>query len=71
MLTPEKPQKLAGNARASNPPGALAKRPKKRRAHKLPVCLTIPEKDRFFKAIKSPRDRAIFGLMYFHGLRAS
>ena len=24
-----------------------------------------------FKQIKSPRDRAIFGLLFFHGLRAS
>ena len=50
---------------------ALAKRPKKRRTHKLPTCLSIVEKDRLFKQIKSPRDRGIFALLYFHGLRAS
>jgi integrase len=66
-VAPRKTPKMAGNTRAGEP----VKRPKKRRSPKLPVCLTIPEKDRFFKAIKSPRDRAIFGLCYFHGLRAS
>ncbi len=66
-VAPRKTPKLAGNARAGNP----AKRPKKRRSPKLPVCLTIPEKDRFFKAIKSTRDRAIFSLCYYHALRAS
>lgn len=50
---------------------ALAKRAKKRRAHKLPVSLTVPEKDRLFKVIKAPRDRALFGLLFYHGLRAS
>jgi integrase len=44
---------------------------KRRRAPKLPVCLTLDEKTRFFKAITSARDKAIFSLMYFHGLRAS
>ena len=63
-VEPRKTPKMAGNTRAGNP----AKGPKKRRSPKLPVCLTIPEKDRFFKAIKSPRDlHTIFGLMYFHG----
>jgi integrase/recombinase XerD len=33
--------------------------------------LTVPEKDRFFKAIESVRDRAIFRLLYHHGMRAS
>lgn len=44
---------------------------RKRRARKLPPYLTVPEKDRFFKAIHSIRDRAIFRLLYHHGLRAS
>jgi integrase len=68
-----KTQKMAGKTRIRTLP-ALAKRTKKRRAHKLPACLTIPEKDRFFKAIragKSARDLALFSLIYFHGLRAS
>jgi integrase len=69
-VAPRKTPKLAGNARAHKLP-AFAKRPKKRRDHKLPTCLTIPEKDRLFKQIKAPRDRAIFGLMYYHALRAS
>lgn len=69
-VAPRKTPKMAGKTR-SHALQAIAKGAKKRRAHKLPVCLTIPEKDRFFKAIQSPRDRAIFGLMYYHGLRAS
>lgn len=44
---------------------------KKRRQRKLPPYMTIPEKERFFKAITSARDRAIFRMMYHHGLRAS
>ena len=52
-----------------NKTGVLKKA--KRKARKLPPYLTIPEKDRFFKAIRSPRDRAIFRLLYHHGLRAS
>ena len=44
---------------------------KKRKQRKLPPYLTIAEKDRFFKAIDSVRDRAIFRLLYHHGLRAS
>ena len=53
----------------ANKTGVLKKA--KRKARKLPPYLTIPEKDRFFKAIQSPRDRAIFRLLYHHGLRAS
>ena len=33
--------------------------------------MTVPEKDRLFKAITSVRDRAIFRLLYHHGLRAT
>jgi len=44
---------------------------RKRKARKLPPYLTIPEKDRFFKAIDSVRDRAIFRLAFHHGLRSS
>jgi integrase len=47
------------------------KKAKKRRGRTLPPYLTIPEKDRFFKAINDARDRAIFRLLYHHGLRAS
>jgi integrase/recombinase XerD len=43
----------------------------KSRLRKLVAYLTVPEKDRFFKAIESVRDRAIFRLLYHHGLRAS
>lgn len=44
----------------------------RKRAHpKLVAYLTIPEKDRLFKVIESVRDRAIFRLLYHHGLRAS
>jgi integrase len=44
---------------------------KKRKPRKLPPYLTLPEKDRFFKAIDTIRDRALFRLLYHHGLRAS
>jgi integrase len=47
------------------------KKAKKRRSRKLITYLTIPEKDRLFQAIKSVRDRAIFRMLYHHGLRAS
>lgn len=47
------------------------KKAKKRALRKLPPYMTIPEKDRFFKAIDVIRDRAIFRLLYHHGLRAS
>jgi integrase len=63
-----KSQNLAGNARAQWIP---AKQAQKRRAPKPPVCLTTDEKDQLFRVIKSPRDHALFSLMYFHGLRAS
>src|SRR5262252_9587867 len=49
----------------------LAKKANKKRVRKSLPYLTIPEKDRFFKAIRAPRDKAIFRLMYHHGLRAS
>ena len=57
-----------------NPPKkghSTAHPPKKRKSRKLPSYLTIPEKNRFFRAIEDPRDRAIFRLLYHHGLRAS
>jgi integrase len=44
---------------------------KKRRQRKLPPYMTVVEKERFFKAITSTRDRAIFRMMYHHGLRVS
>ena len=47
------------------------KKAKKRKPRNLPPYLTIPEKERFFKAIDDVRDRAIFRLLYHHGLRAS
>jgi integrase len=65
-----KTPKIARKARTRKLPD-LAKRAKKRRSHKQPVCLTIPETARFFKVIKAPRDRGIFSLAYYHGLRAS
>jgi integrase len=59
----KKPNKTRGS-------GALAPR-RKRTPRSLPPYMTIPEKDRFFTVIKSPRDRAVFRLMYHHGLRVS
>lgn len=35
----------------------------------LPKYLTQDELKRFFNAIDSPRDRALFGLIYHYGLR--
>src|SRR5215472_18906923 len=43
----------------------------KRKAPKTISYLTIPEKDRLFAAIRDVRDRAIFRVLYHHGLRAS
>ena len=37
--------------------------------HTLPKYLTQDELKRFLKAITSPRDRALFGLIYHYGLR--
>lgn len=55
--------------------GKVAKKPSKkaskRTGRKQLSYLTVPEKDRFFRAIESIRDRAIFRLLYHHGLRAS
>ena len=42
-----------------------------RKVRSLPPYLTLPEKDRFFRAIDSVRDKAIFRILYHHGLRAS
>jgi|SRR5215472_165135 len=42
----------------------------KRKAPKTISYLTIPEKDRLFAAIRDVRNRAIFRLLYHHGLRA-
>lgn len=36
---------------------------------RLPRYLTQPETQAFFSAIASPRDRALFALIYHHGLR--
>jgi integrase len=53
----------------------LSKQPnktgRKRRSRKLVSYLTVPEKNRLFGVIKSVRDRAIFRLLYHHGLRAA
>lgn len=53
----------------------LVKKPNKikgkRKVRTLPPYLTLAEKDRFFRAVDSTRDRAIFRLLYHHGLRAS
>lgn len=62
----EKPNKIRRSSGVKT-----GKAPKKRRQRKLPPYMTIPEKDRFFKVIDSLRDRAIFRLLYHHGLRAS
>lgn len=43
----------------------------KRKQLKVPTYLTVDELARFFAVIKSPRDTAIFRLMYHRGLRAS
>ena len=52
-------------------PAAEQKPKRKRRPKKQPGYLLPEEVDRFFRAIESPRDRAIFRLLYHAGLRAS
>jgi integrase len=47
------------------------KKARKRREKKQVKYLTVAEKNRFFRAISSVRDRAIFRVAYHHGLRAS
>ena len=47
----------------------LPKRPRK--AQEAPTYLTEAEVDALLKAIKNPRDRAIFQIVYLRGLRAS
>jgi integrase/recombinase XerD len=50
-----------------------AKKPRraKRKAKTLPDYLTVAEKDALLAAIHAPRDRALFRLLLYHGLRAS
>src|ERR1022692_2925644 len=57
----------------SSPPSPFeSPEPKrKRRGKKQPGYLQAEEVDRFFRVIDSPRDRALFRLMYHAGLRAS
>jgi integrase len=52
---------------------AVAAKPKKRAKSRTKSIkyFTKEETDRFFKVIDSPRDRAIFRVMYLRGLRAS
>jgi len=47
-----------------------SKKGRKRAQRKSIAYMTIPEKDRFFTVIKDIRDKAIFRLLYHHGLRA-
>jgi type 1 fimbriae regulatory protein FimB len=54
---------------ADSPEFRPAKR--KRRTKQQPAYLQQEEVERFFRVIDSPRDRAIFRLMYHAGLRAS
>jgi integrase len=44
----------------------MPRKPKKEIAY-----LTEEEVDCFFRVIRSPRDKALFRVMYHHGLRAS
>jgi integrase/recombinase XerD len=52
-------------------PEATTPAKRKRRPQKQPGYLQPEEVERFFRAIESPRDRALFRLMYHAGLRAS
>lgn len=51
--------------------GQKSNKKPRRRAPTEVSYLTVREKDRFFAAVHNPRDRAIFRLLYHHGLRAS
>jgi type 1 fimbriae regulatory protein FimB len=62
------PEHYINNVRLAKNPN---KKGKKRKPKRLPPYLTEDEKCRFFSAVKSPRDRAVFRLMYHHGLRVS
>jgi integrase len=46
------------------------KKARKRVAKKQVPYLTVPEKDRLFRVIHDVRDRALFRLLFHHGLRA-
>jgi integrase len=59
------------NVRLVKNPAKKGQKPRSRKGRSLPPYLTLPEKDRFFKSIDSVRDRAMFRLLYHHGLRAS
>jgi integrase/recombinase XerD len=67
-LKPARTEHYSQNVRLVKNPNKIKR---KRKSRKLPPYLTIPEKERFFKAIDSVRDRGIFRLLYHHGLRAS
>src|SRR5690242_9480180 len=46
-------------------------RKRKRRPRKLPVFLTAEEAERLLAAARSARDRALFGVMLYAGLRVA
>jgi len=63
---------LEGNDRMKAEMRRSKKKAKKRAPKKLPPYMTVAEKDRFFRAVGShPLHRAVYRLMYHHGLRAS
>lgn len=69
------PSRAGGHAKirkqSRHPHRKPAGKPKKRKTKLPPAYLTVAEKDAFMAVVKSPRDKAIFRLLYHHGLRAS
>ena len=65
---PPKPPAVVPNAATADPPEPSAAGRKKKPVHAIPQEEEI---ERFFKVIDSLRDRAIFRLMFYAGLRAS
>ena len=71
IVAPTESEETAGNAPALRTPASATQATKRRAPKKDPVHLTILEKTRFFSVIRNPRDKAAFGLCFYHGLRVS
>lgn len=73
-LKPSFPKQISHNIRSDKLRGKTtekATKPPKQRGSKVVKYLTEEEIARLFSVITSRRDRALFAIAYFHGLRAS